>query len=853
MIAAPLAPAHAVDRPQLRASLDGAIGAPLTLVIAPAGSGKTVLLSQWVASRPDLRFVWIDVDRTHDDPARLAHRLLDGLAAVVPTAATLHDGLTTGGIGLGQPFLDSLTELLEAAPSPVLIFDDLHNLSNRAIVEDLWWLADHLPPSAHLVFSSRMDSRQALNGHRLRYALLELRQAQLAFDSDVAAEVLHRIVGAPATDATVSSIMDSTEGWAAGVQLSAISLRHQDDPDLFARRLAGTDRLISDYLSEEVLSAQSAERRDLLLRLSALDRMSPNLVESVLDLPDAGAVLTELERSSMFVMQLDGSSGWFRFHHLFRDLLRYRLRARHPEEETRILNAAAEWHEQHGDVTAAIDCLLQARSWDRAIALMLSRGREVFERGQTASIARWLGAMPESERQARPMAETLYGIALGMSGQAALAEDVLRGLAARADLEPGIRLVVQSYLSARVQFRPQTSVSVDAAREAMRLLRDHADISPPNLLGLTDRALLHTVALTSRGRAHFLAGEFTEARRWLGRALDSPGAQYSTYRVHLLGSLALLEAWSGRLRIGQHLADEALALARDVGVLIHPAPADAHLALALIAIHRGEPQHGAAARSEGSARAASNVRTQLLWIDVLEAVLAGEAADEGAWPAGPPPAIVEDGLDAAAHRARRFAGEPGVPRRVPAVWSATLVEAVADALANQRTGRARALLDAATFEPASDLPIATIEHDVLSAWLAHAEGRPTDSRRHLTAALELAAEHGVVSVFLWAGADVLQLVRQLPSPATPFRTEILARAQEHLRPMAAGDLLSEPLTDREREILVFLPSRLTNAELAARFYVSVNTIKTHTAHIYRKLDAPNRSAAVTRATELGIL
>ena len=180
-----------------------------------------------------------------------------------------------------------LGPLLADHPGPVLVFDDLHTLTNRAIIDDLWWLADHVPPAAHMVFSSRGDRRLALSRHRLRYSPLELRQAELAFDDDVAAEVLRRITGVATTPATVTSVMDTTEGWAAGVQLSAISLRHQDDPEQFTRRLAGTDSLISDYLSEEVLGAQSEERRDLLLRLSALDRMSPGLVESVLGVPDA--------------------------------------------------------------------------------------------------------------------------------------------------------------------------------------------------------------------------------------------------------------------------------------------------------------------------------------------------------------------------------------------------------------------------------------------------------------------------------------------------------------------------------------------------------------------------------------
>ena len=849
--AVPATPAHTVDRPALRARLDRALGAPLTLVVAPAGSGKTVLLAQWAASRTDLAFVWVDVERADDDPIGFARKLLGRLSTLEPTATELGPLLTVGG-GLGQPLMESVRAVLAEHPGAVLVFDDLHSLTNRSIIDDLWWLADHLPPSAHMVFSSRGDLRLALSRHRLRYALLELRGAELAFDDDVAAEVLRRIAGVSAARATLASVMHTTEGWAAGVQLTAISMRHQDDPDLFTQRLAGTDRLISDYLSEEVLSAQSAERRDLLLRLSAFDRMSPALVESVLGVGDAAALFDELERDSMFLVAIDGQHEWFRFHHLFRDLLRYRLRARYPEDEVRIVTAAADWFLEHGDVSSAIECLLHARSWDRAIEMILQRGREVYEHGQAASVAQWLAKIPESERTARPEADALYAIVLGMSGQAALGEDLLRALTARAGLDRGIALIAQAYIAARVQFRPQVAVSIEAARESLRLLHESADVTPPDIIGVTQRPLLETLTLVSLGRAHLLAGDVAEARRVLRLSVHSPGGQYSVYRVHLLGSLALAEAWSGRLRIAEQLADEALLLARDVHLLLHPAPADAYLALSLVAIHRGRPQAASFARHEGEVRAASNRRTQLMWIAYLHGVLAGEMPSPSKEPGSSAPPIVREVLDAAAYRAQRVAGHGGTALSGPRSWSPVLVECVSQALADRRVADARTMLDAAAFVPREDLPLATVEHGVLTAWLAHGEGRAAEARRHLTQALELAEEHGIVSAFVWAGAEVIKLVETLPAPPTPFRRELLACAREQLRPLS-DDTLGEPLTGRERELLAYLPTRLTNAELAAQFFVSVNTIKTHMAHIYRKLDAVNRTAAVERATELGML
>lgn len=851
-------PSYAVDRASLRARLDDAMTAPLTLLIAPAGSGKTVLLSQWADSRPDARFVWLGVEESDNDPAQFLRRLVGALTAVAPAAPDLGPLLSIGAGGFGRPALESLVALLGESPATVIVFDDLHHLSNRAIIDNLWWLADHLPPHMHIVFSSRVDLCLDWSRHRLRYALLELRQADLAFDSAVVAEVLHRIAGTAATPATVSAVLEITEGWAAGVQLTAISLRHQRDPEQFAQRLAGTDRLISDYLSEEVLGAQTKKRRDVLLRMSALETMSASLVESVLGVPDAASLFEELQRESMFLVPLDHQQEWFRFHNLFRDLLQYRLRAHHPDEERRILIAAARWHEERGDLASAIECCLRAHAWEHAMDLILAHGREVFERGHAASISRWLSIVPEQDRVARPLAEVMYGYTLAVTGEAARSEDVLRQLTTRSD-QPGVALIAHAFLASLTQFRPSVAVSIETAREAVRVLHENADVDVPPLMGLTHPTLLETLALGGLGRAHFLAGDLTQARQWLEATEQSPGAQYSGYRIHLLGAMALLEAWSGRLKRAELLADEGLEIAREVRLLVHPAAADAYLAKALVAIHRGRPQSGGHVLREGALRAASNRRVPLMWIAHLESVLAEGTPQRGA-PAlvGAPPPVVRQSLDAAALRARRLRRQGGTPAVAPftsptTAWTALLVEAVASALAARRTDEARALLAGARFVPREDTPIATVEHGVLTAWLAHLDGHQSESRARLSAAVELAGLHGLVSVFLWAGPEVIRLVEGLPGLPDAFRTELLARAHERLRPVAAVSELAEPLTYRELQLLAYLPSRLTNAELAGRLFVSVNTVKTHTAHIYRKLNVPNRSAAVARASELGLL
>ncbi len=363
--------------------------------------------------------------------------------------------------------------------------------------------------------------------------------------------------------------------------------------------------------------------------------------------------------------------------------------------------------------------------------------------------------------------------------------------------------------------------------------------------------MVTSLSLASVGRAHFYLGEAGPAREWLERALETTGAGYGPFRVHLLGSLALVDAWQGRLVRAAELADEALELARDLALLGHPSPADAYLARALVAIQHGEPEAGAIALHEGHLRAASNGRVQLLWIaHAASRLVDPEGTDAAAVPPpGTPPPIVRTALRAIAHRQIRQAGG-GTMATPEAEWSDLLFEDIAGLLAARDASGARARLRAVPIpEPAS--PAQSVEHDILLAWLNDLDGTQGESRRALIAALEAAEAEGLVHPFLSAGAHVEDMLRALPGQPTGFRRLVLERFAPS--PRADAGQLTERLTARELELLAYLPSRLTNAELAARCFVSVNTVKTHMAHIYRKLDAGGRDAAIARARELGLL
>ena len=393
----------------------------------------------------------------------------------------------------------------------------------------------------------------------------------------------------------------------------------------------------------------------------------------------------------------------------------------------------------------------------------------------------------------------------------------------------------------------------------------HAPI--PAILKLTHRESLETMAVLSRGRAHFQAGDLELARDWLDQGLATQGATYPIWKVSGLGSLGLLEAWRGNTVRALSLSDEALAIAKEVGLLAHPSVAEAYLTSSLVAVERGEPGRASVSLHEGIVRAEANKRNQLSWFGHLEEALLLEAdgraeeamttvlsarSDLGA----PPPPFVADRLLALKSRLLRLGGSPEQSKRsLRSGSSSSLVlafERAATALTLGDYDLARKLVGAFPDFSDSTQPLSTVDGLLLAAWLAESHGSIDLAGRQLTEAIAVAESHSLVESFVRLGPTIVRMVSELPGPHSAFQQRILRRAQAFASPSRTGDLV-EALTDRELEILSYLPSRLTNTELADQFYVSVNTIKTHMAHIYRKLGVANRNRAISRAREVGIL
>ncbi|QEV99300.1 hypothetical protein F6J84_03655 [Microbacterium caowuchunii] len=854
-----------VDRPALRERLDEALSVRLTTVIAPAGSGKTTLLAQWVASHPETPCARLDADDADNDPVRFATRMLDTLSVVEPISDGTRTLIRLHANGLGTALIDALGDELRRFPECVFIIDDLHRITSRVLLTDLARVLRILPAHVHVILSSRVDPPLPRGRSRADDALLEFRQADLALTVAEATQLLSGITGVAFSSGQIGALVKRTEGWAAGLQLAAVTLRHRDDPDEFIAQFNGTDRLIVDYLTEETLQIQTPRRRRALLRMSILDRMSAGLVNVVIGRDDAQLLLEELERESMFLVPLDTTRSEYRFHPLFQDMLRYRLRAADPALEVELLHRAATWHLDRDEVHAAVEYLLRAKDWAQVIDVVTTRMTEVYERGEMLTVINWIESIPEAVRADRLDAWLLLGMLWGMAGQTAKSEDILGRLLSEPRSTAGQRKIATTYLSAKVYFAGHPEVSVVAAERAIGLLAEDDGSPVPNLLNVTDPRLLETLTLLSGARAHFLAGNRDESARWAARTLSSRGSSYPLYRVGALGTRALIDAWAGRMRDARLSAHEALTLAREVGRPFHPVVADAYLALAQIALEQAQPRHAALPLREAIVRSASNRRDQLMWITRLQSaeLSLGHPFEEDPAPAEGfaeeaatcPPPIVARRLGALRARRLRLRAAPDAAARElsrdclldPAVF----FEAVAAALAAGHRARARALL-ADALPPSAAAPLEGVQRRILAAWLAAADGDTAACHHRLAEAFDLAEPEGLVDVFIRAGGTVLALVAGHTRSHDGLRRSILDRARDAHMPLPATDLLA-PLTDRELQILTYLPSRYKNSELADLCFVSLSTIKTHLANIYRKLDATTRDAAIARAHEVGLL
>jgi ATP/maltotriose-dependent transcriptional regulator MalT len=898
-----------VPRPRLAQRLDEGRGRGLVLACAPAGYGKTVLLAEW-ARRGRRPVAWLSLDAGDNDPARFWRHALAALDRVRPGI-----GERVGPL-LGPPpprsFEPLVTALInEVASQPdadealLLVLDDYHVISSQLVHESLGFLLEHRPPELHLALTSRSDPPLALARLRARGQLTELRAAELRFTAEEAAALLRQVAAAPGgarpdaplPDAVAAALAARTEGWAAGLQLAGLSLRGHNDVDGFVAAFTGSHRYVLDYLAEEVLERQPGQVREFLLETSVLERLSGELCDAVTGRAGSQALLEQAERAGLFVVPLDEVRGWWRYHHLFADLLRARLQQEQPGRVSELHRNAADWYAERGLADDAIQHAIAAREMTWAARLIEQYYDELFYlHGEGATIHRWLSALPGDLVGSRPRLLLTQALLALISGHLETVEpllDTAQQAYARAPDEPfeptvgrarsllvnvpALTAILRGFLA---QLRGDADATVAFAAQAMA----EADESQWRLSS-TARGFLAV--------AQWLRGQLAQAERTFTASITEwRAAGLPTLTAWVLFLLGRVQRGQGGLDTAARTCRQALDMTSVPGRPLPPAAGPAYVGLAEVAYQRNELDTALRHITEGITLCrqfaylpplASGLVT-LAWIrqasgdpgGARAAIAEARQASPGpAGPLNPVPAqrarlLLAQGDLAAAARWTQENGldeddEPDYPTEQEHLVLARVL------LAQGRPGPALALLDRLhAAAVAQDRAGSLIEIGALRALALAAGGEDAAAVAGLAGTLTLACPQGYVRVFADEGPPMAALLARLIAAqrsggaAAEVPLGCLARLQRALNPqdvvpdagrpgVPAVRGLVEQLTSRELDVLEMLAAGRSNQAIASQLVVTLDTVKKHVSHVLRKLGAANRTEAVARARELSLI
>jgi LuxR family maltose regulon positive regulatory protein len=861
--------------------LNEGLGRKLTLVSAPAGFGKTTLVAEWLdnlkaaggAGRP---FTWLSLDENDNDPARFVTYLLAALQNVAPEIGQAAQAmLQAPQPPPPQSWLTSLINDIAATPQPfVLVLDDYHLIHTLAIHQQLAFLLEHQPPQIHLAIVTREDPPLPLARWRARGQTVEIRQADLRFTERETVDFMRQAMQLDLSAADVAALQRRTEGWVAGLQLAALSLQGRDDAHQLVQSFTGSHRYILDYLIEEVFQQQTAEVRDFLLKTSILDRFCAALCDAVCfaetdsaERAASRAMLLSLDQANLFIVPLDQSRGWYRYHRLFADLLRQRLRTVGVPEPVSLLHErASRWYQAHGFPADAVRHALAASDWEQAAALILAGDETMLKRGEVVTLLGWFRALPDEVVDADPALCNAFSWPLILTEQLDAAESYL----ARAEQ------IVQERGGGDKSFLGETAVARAHIARARGDSRRAIELSERALALLSpeDFSARSIVAL-NLGIAQWHSGRLAEAERALAEAQHAASRSGNDYvRCAALVFLSRAQQARGKLRQAGAACRQIVAQGGQL-----PITALAHYDLGRLHYEWNDLAQAAGHLQQGLELSQRGGGVEFLFSGYTTLALVRQAQGAAAE------------ARAALHQAEQLIEHPGISpgthlyhlalRILVALAqddleTASLAAEAAPELENAGSfpdylflmlARVRLLLAQQRQADARERAVALQEMSKRSGWQsialqartlqALAAPTPDEALNVLSAALTLAEPEGYTRTFVDTGPAMEQLLRRaLSNGITPAYTSKLLAAFGQValppsRPSAPS--LVEPLSERELDVLRLLAAGQTNQEIAVALHVSINTVKTHLKNIYGKLGTNNRRAAAAQAKKLGLI
>jgi LuxR family maltose regulon positive regulatory protein len=895
-----------VSRPRLIEQLNDGLHRKLTLLSAPAGFGKTTLVGEWVEGlRPndfkvgqiENRVAWLSLDENDNDPTRFLAYLIAALQTIEVNFAK---GLLSAFQSPQPPPIEAvLTSLVNEMAADrgkmILVLDDYHTIESTQVESALTFFLEHLPPQIHIVIATRVDPQLPITRLRVSDQLTELRAADLRFTPTEAADFLNQVMGLDLSAADIAALETRTEGWIAGLQLAAISMQGLQDTSGFIKTFTGGHHFVLDYLIEEVLERQSEPVQDFLIQTSILDRLNGSLCDTLTGQKDGQATLNFLETSNLFIIPLDSERRWYRYHHLFIDLLRQRLRQRNPDQILTLHRKASAWYEQNGFTNEAIEHALRSEDFERAADMIRENVDHVLYLGEDTKLRRWLDKIPVDVTFSKPYLCILLAGNNYIRGQVDEAKRYLQAAekaldfstSAEADTVQGktdqllasdkMKLwgraaTVRSFL---VSYQGDMEGAIQYARQALEYL-PKSDVT------------WRCSAFDSLASTYSSIGDCVSAYHARLEALETSKATGNVYMM-LFANLRLVVTLRdlGRLRQAIEICQEQLKLANESGlsqtalvgwlytlwseILAEKNELDraielvnkgvelteqgkdliilgnSYLSLMKVLFSKGDME-----LAQKTIHKANNFNLKRDLSPYIKNQLAAWQAR--IW-------LEQDKLISAYHWAENlefdFDGELTPIHYFDYVVLARIL--IAQGRLDETSRLLRHLLEAAE---AGGCTSRAIEIQILQALASQANGDTTQALDVLERALTLAEPGGFIRIFVDAGPPMAHLLHEaLSHGIDPKYIRLLLGAFSSDEPMQADATtyivdqsgLIEPLSERELEVLQHIAEGLTNREIARRLYLSLNTIKVHTRNIYGKLGVNNRTQAVAEARSLEIL
>jgi LuxR family maltose regulon positive regulatory protein len=860
----PPARAGLVARPRLLEKMLAAANANLTLVSAPAGFGKTTLLSEWIHhSQPPLSVAWFSIEGTENDPIRFWEYLVAALKTVRPEI----DETTLQLLRSPQPLpiqsvLISLVNDLSGSPrDSFLVLDDYYFINAKPIHEGVLFLLEHLPPRLRLVIATRKDPPLPLARFRGKGMLLEIRADDLRFTEDEATALFCRPGGPALTPDNIRTVNDRTEGWVAGLEMAILAMQGEKDIPAFISSFTGTQRYIMDYLFEEVLQRQPPELREFLLKTSVLDRLSGPLCDTVTKKTDGREMISRLENDNLFVVPLEASGEWYRYEHLFAGLLRHRLEQELGKEAAfELQRKAGHWYETNGYTEHAIDFALEARDWEKAMDLV-SGSNSFVKYGGTAT-HNWLSRVPREMLLTRSDLCTLYVWSLGSAfrfkdvleffedfkkspaysatagGSGAALRAYVAGLRGDPDFEERALEALDSLLPDETLFRALLSSSLAVyyniecrLGDAERMCTEAID----NFLRAGDnnsvydcQCLLMTLAV-----AH---GKLTSVPDIYRRTMDIAGPHPK--RAYVYTNFAVVLYYWNEL----DAAEDEIQKALSIGPGSPETEMNAYTLAVALSLARGDSQGAEEALEKGEGLLktyddSSFRQASIASSHVLVSLAKKDTVGTAYW------------LD-------RLSGYENESENI--LMASSVTPTVMYLLFQRSEGEARARLQK-LFE--------TLERENYAIYALHfclarafEATDPEEALSYLADALAIAAPEGIIRPVVEFGPQLVPLLRNaiLRGIEPDFARKVVSviEAEERQRKIRNGEIpvaTASILSERELEVLRLIAEGLTNRQIAEKLFISLPTVKIHVRHILDKLDALGRTQAIARARELNIL